>query len=94
MFPKIQKLLEMPDNNYVDSFNMLGGAEFRRPELFCMNYPKPEDTEKCDRSHPAVEGHRVMAEEVRHRILGQWSLVLNPDGHFASKSKQIRDAAD
>jgi hypothetical protein len=36
LFPLIKEQLGLPNNNFVDSFDILGGSDHRREELFCM----------------------------------------------------------
>lgn len=50
LFAQIKTKLNLTENNFVDTFNLLGGSKFSRIDLFCTKY---EGNEECDRLHPA-----------------------------------------
>ena len=89
LFEQIKKELKLSGMSFVDAFFMLGGSDSIMPEYFCMKID--EDCLPgnfwgkygCDRSHPNVEGHRILAHSVKNRIIANY-----PAG-FDQKKKSI-----
>jgi lysophospholipase L1-like esterase len=50
LFPQMKTDLEIPDTHYIDAFNLLGGKDLSKQELFCQMW---KGKEECDRSHPS-----------------------------------------
>ena len=61
MIPRIASDLNIPKNQIINQFEVLGGASFSRKDLFCAGI---KDKGCCDGIHPEDKGHKVLAKTV------------------------------